>query len=84
MSIDLHPIHELRIQIVAVERSAANSAITPDCQSYIALLKQSRQAIDALLLARQEVLGRVHAWERAGVAGAVSPPETLEEVQKCS
>jgi hypothetical protein len=45
-------------------------------KSYVDLLKQSRQAIDALLLARQEVLGRVHAWERAGVAAAVSPPES--------
>ena len=76
MTIDLHPIHELRVQIVAIERSAANSSVSPDCQSYVDLLKRSRQAIDALLLARQEVLGQVHAWERAGVAGAVSPPES--------
>jgi hypothetical protein len=84
MSIDLHPIHELRVQIVAIERSAANSNVSPDCQSYVDLLKRSRQAIDALLLARQEVLGRVHAWERAGVVGsAVSPPEVME-IDRCS
>jgi len=74
--IDLDPIHKLRIQIVAIEKSAANTNVSPDCQSCVDLLKRSRQAIDALLLARQEVLGQVHAWERAGVATAVSPPES--------
>ena len=83
MSIDLSHVQKHQSTLTAIERSAANSSVSPDCQSYVDLLKQSRQAIDALLLARQEVLGRVHAWERAGVAAAVSPPEVME-VDRCS
>jgi len=76
MSIDFSTVYELQTQIVAIERSAANSEITPDCQSYIDLLKRSRQTIDALTLELRRTLRHVHAWERAGVAGAVSPPES--------
>ena len=82
MSIDLHPIHELRIQIVAIERSAANSSVSPDCQSYLDLSVESRRVIEFLLQRLEKVEGRLSAWERGGY-GAVSPPEVME-VDRCS
>jgi len=83
MVTNLADVYDLLTQVVAIERSAETSTITPECQSYVDVLKRCRQAMGWLTQELGESHRQVHAWERAGVAGAVSPPEVME-VDRCS
>jgi len=82
MSIDLPYVQKHQSTLTAIERSAANSSVSPDCQSYLDLSVESRRVIEFLLQRLEKVEGRLSAWERGGY-GAVSPPETME-VDRCS
>ena len=77
MSIDLSHVRTHQTTLAAIERSAANSSVSPDCQSYLDLSVESRRVIEFLLQRLEKAEGRLSAWERGGY-GAVSPPEVME------